>query len=364
MYFSKIDDLAAWVLQSGCFAHSTFKTFGNERKGAFSCLQQSTEKSSRQRPQCPERTRVPPSPARAPQYLKPPSFARLRRNDVSASEWREALAHDTEAAHRLIDDFAADLALVTDRRVLRTRTLQLPLAENSQGWPDAKHAARLWESFQRRLWRFVSACVAEVQYRPSWSGSDWNDAARFGFPADPIVWTGPGTCTFSWLGSVETRNRVTLAETVTRDALDYTGFLPRRARRKLDALARTYFDYQPAVVEGTLVEEHVDDPALALRLGEGFPDLAVDYWRSTKRERRELWCKAHGVLCALLALAVLFLMIGAGIGSIGMTPIPPGASFAGAVFLMICGGLIAAIALVPCVILTRAWWLARRPLRL
>lgn len=276
-----------------------------------------------------------------------------------ATEWRSALAHDVAAAHRLIDDFATDLAVVTGRRVRRTRTLQLPLAENPQGSPDARHAARLWDSFQRRFPRFVSACVAEVQYRPS----EWNESA-IRFPADPVVWTDPGTCTFLWLGSVDTRIRVTLADTITRDALDYTGFLPRRARRKLDALARTHFDYRPVVVEGTLVEERVEDPALALRLGEGFPDLAVDYWRSTKKERRELWCRTHGVLCALLALAVLFLTIGAGIWSIGMTPIPPGASPAGAMFLMICGGLIAAFALVLCAIPAWGWWLERRPLRL
>jgi len=251
-------------------------------------------------------------------------------------EWHTALEADIAAADNLLTRLAEDLTKITGIKVVVGHTTAF--------WQKAHDAAkkgytspilrvralyRAWVEGVNSLMARVSKAINDSKVKKHEriersAGSEWKVIECSVFPCVQVQ-IDNDACSFEFplpTHHGEKLYKINLATFSFRPPDDYPMSIPDSAKRKLEVLKTTNFDFHPQILDGILVDKqavlttkrewvrYTSDPALTIHFGLNYPHFVVDYWDHTPGQHEQP-PKVHNWLlaCGFLAISYIFVLL-------------------------------------------------------
>ena len=219
--------------------------------------------------------------------------SKLRKISLSEEgDWIEAFNYDINKAHQIVDKLAEDLTRITGKRVVRKSKLELKTAY--QTFRNNKdRVAAIWDEFKIKFPQWVKECVGKLKAIDQETYNHQTYAYTFPLQVLPATVSEPKhdvikfnfTDEFGWQAG-----EFALASFSLKSPDDFTRNIPKRAKKKLEILKTTHYDYNPKILDGALLYKReivpplARDPGLALNLGENYASLLCDFWSEPSQD--------------------------------------------------------------------------------
>jgi hypothetical protein len=240
--------------------------------------------------------------------------------------WPAAAAHDIHAVRDLAHAFITDM-----NRFLASRCRRILLKElfNSHiDWSktdgEYSRCVALWEQFQKDAVAYIDKIAKSIRAKPQYYSLLNSAMTDSPFPACWIIKQGDFT-EFNWADNPDKCTHRKLIQAAYVDPEDFPRHMPPMALEMLEIAKTTKLDYQPAVLDGVMIEEsdvpvlRPKDPGIVLRTGH---DILIHYWQEPASPQDKLnlaknpWSAMNnslGSLVIALVFLLVFLSIGLGI---------------------------------------------------